>query len=188
MYIPMLQYGLLFLRFARNGHSLMYINTLHSLHRYPNIQIINTHLVQWGCNLHCTHCTKTLLIHKLLNDWCNECNVFSEGYICYDENLLNLSAKPYKGFTNTCYTFIFSLPHVSSRAKRRIWTHPLSSSKNYIPTTCLSMRMTQMKEWRWVDVILRNWGILQFSSFIFFTWILFSFHNMKILLSDIFFY
>ena len=76
MYIPMLQYGLLFLRFARNGHSLMYINTLHSLHRYPNIQIINTHLVQWGCNLHCTHCTKTLLIHKLLNDWCNECNIF----------------------------------------------------------------------------------------------------------------
>ena len=53
-----------------------FVNSLHSLHRYPNIQIINTHMVQWGCNLHCTHCTKTLLIHKLLNDWCNECNVF----------------------------------------------------------------------------------------------------------------
>ena len=53
-----------------------FVNSLHSLHRYPNIQIINTHLVQWRCNLHYTHCTKTLLIHKLLNDWCNECNVF----------------------------------------------------------------------------------------------------------------
>ena len=57
-----------------------YINTLHSLHQYPNIQIINTHLVQWGCNSHCTHCTKTLLIHKLLNVWCNECNVFEHNW------------------------------------------------------------------------------------------------------------
>ena len=57
-----------------------YINTLHSLHQYPNIQIINIHLVQWRCNLHCTHCTKTLLIHKLLNDWCNECNVLRYVY------------------------------------------------------------------------------------------------------------
>jgi len=46
--------------------------------------------------------------------------VYSEGYICDGENLLNLSAKPYKGFRNTCYTFIYSLPLVASRAKRRI--------------------------------------------------------------------
>ena len=137
-------------------HTYVFANTLHSLHQHPNLQIINTHLVQWRCNHHYTHCTKTILIHKLLNEWCNECNVFSEGYICDDENLLNLSAKPYKGFRNTCYTFIFSLPHVSSRSKLRIWTHPLSSSRNFIPTTCLSMRMTQMYKWRWVNVLLRN--------------------------------
>ena len=147
-------------RYSRMCKQIRHYILLHSLHRYPNVQIINTHLVQWRCNHHYTHCTKTILIHKLLNEWCNECNVFSEGYICDDENLLNLSAKPYKGFRNTCYTFIFSLPHVSSRAKRRIWTHPQSSSRNFIPTIYISMRMTQMKVWRWVNDLLRNWGIL----------------------------